>query len=399
MRKHLAGGTIALLTTLLGTAGCALVVHGQHVPEHALVPRPADFVVPPGVAVLHYYGAGGWGIKWGETYVLAAPYFTNHGLPTLLASRASSAVQVVPDVAAVRAGFAGTPVGETNLILIGHGHVDHAGDVPAFFGEGLITGKPTLIADRSTTNLLAPMLDRFGCVAPVDYGNAEASAAKCAVPRVRITPIHSAHAPHLRVKGVEVAAFGGFVKEPRTTLPATAEDYKLGNTWAYLIDLLDEQGEVAFRIHYVDAAASPPHAIVPRALLAGRDVDVHIGCVPGFELSEDYPDGVLRHHNVRYVLAAHWEDFFQARTDRLTPLREVVDGESLERFVDIVEKALPAARGVVPLNKSAADCAAPRECGPHGAAWSLPVPGETFQFAAGPQTAAAPLADTVGSAE
>ncbi|HEX4620407.1 MAG TPA: hypothetical protein VH208_02470, partial [Myxococcaceae bacterium] len=171
---------------------------------------------------------------------------------------------------------------------------------------------------------------------------------------------------------LEVAAFGGKVKEPRTSLPERADDYKLGNTWAYLIDLLDPQGRIAFRIHYVDAASGPPHGIASKKLIAERDVDLHIACVPGFEQTDDYPGTLLERHHVKYVLMGHWEDFFQPRGAPLKPLRNVLDEASMGRFVKIVERALPEPRGVAPLTE-------PR--GPHGKTWTLPVPGETFQFA------------------
>jgi hypothetical protein len=387
---RLAWGCCSLL---LGLEACAtpqaaerpasgqVFVHGQAVPLRALPSQPADFNAPDGVAVLHYYGAGGWGIQWGRTYLLMAPYFSNHNLPSLLAARFSGYVPLVPDAQAIREGFAGTPVASTSAVLIGHGHIDHTGDVAGFFGKGLIEGKPALIADRSTTNELAALASRFGCVASIDYWDPAASAGHCPIPGVRITPIHHAHAPHVNLVGLEVSAFGGIVKTPQETLPARADDFKLGRTWAYLIDLLDEQGRIVFRIHYVDAASGPPHGIIPEALVAERDVDLHIACVPGFEQSEEYPDAILNHLRVKYVLAGHWEDFFQPRDERLMPLRQVLDSSALDRFVNIVEREIPTNRGVAPINKSVADCAAPRQCGPHGTTWTLPVPGETFQFA------------------
>jgi hypothetical protein len=328
----------------------ALIIRGQKVPEHALRADPKSFEAGPKTVVLHYYGAGGWGVQWRGNYVLAAPYFSNHDVASLLASDAAgSLVKILPKPLEVRAGVEGTPIEKTNLLLIGHGHIDHSGDVPALFDQGLIHGKPALMADRSTTNELAALSSRFGCVAAVDYSNAETVSAQCPVEGVRVTPIHHAHAPHLNLIGLDVAAFGGFVKEPATEPPSRAADYKLGNTWAFLIDLLDEKGRVVFRIHYVDAVGSPPHGIVPPGLLKERDVDLHIACVPGFEQADFYPETTLSHHRVKYVLLGHWEDFLQPRSDALKPLRQVLDVAAMERFVTEVEKQVPHARGVAPL--------------------------------------------------
>ncbi len=373
----------------LGTLACAgtrsaapeqeppLVLRHQNVPRHVLDPRPADFELPAGKVALHYYGAGGWGIRWRDTYVLTAPYFSNHTLLSLLSSPTAALFPVVPNLSEVRAGFKGTPVEQTQLVLIGHGHVDHTGDVPAFFGEGLISGRPTLIADRSTTNELAALKERFGCVQALGHEDNGHAAARCPTPSVRITPLHHGHAPHQQLLGLNVAAFAGSVKAPREQLPSRPEDYVLGSTWAFLIDLLDERGAVAFRIHYVDASDSPPHGFAPAALLAERDVDVHIACAAGFEQSVEYPDGLLTHLHARYALLAHWEDFLQPREAPLSPLRNVLDEAALERLVDVVERTLPTPRGVAPEGSCTE-----RACGPRGATWALPVPGETFRFAA-----------------
>jgi hypothetical protein len=350
----------------------ALIIHGQKVPEHVLKADPKNFEAPPGTVVMHYYGSGGWGILWRGTYVLAAPYFSNHSVTSLLGSDMVDS-KIVPKPMEVRAGVEGTPIAQTKLMLIGHGHVDHTGDVPALFDQGLITGKPALMADRSTTNQLAALSSRFSCITAVDYTNEHTASAQCPVENVRVTPIHHAHAPHLNLIGLDVAAFGGHVKEPAHDPPSTAADYKLGNTWAFLIDLLDEKGNVAFRIHYVDAVGTPPHGMAPHALLKEREVDVHIACVPGFEQADFYPEAMIKHHHVKYVLMGHWEDFFQPTSEPLRPLRQVLNGPAMERFVDAVEKELPKAQGVVPLQTPQV----------HGEAWALPVPGETFQFAVG----------------
>jgi len=381
---------LAALALLMGPSCAAVPGHakatrlrGQRAPGHALVPEPADFEVPAGVVVLHYYGVGGWGVRWGPTYLLTAPYFSHHSVFSLFASKMLRGVQLAPDRVAVRRGFEGTPVSSTTAILIGHGHVDHAGDVSAFFAKGLIEGTPVLIADRSTTNELAALAPKFGCIAPIEAWDPEGSVLRCPVPGVRITPLHHAHSPHFELAGLQVNAFGGRYDAPRRVLPRRSDDYKIGNTWAFLIDLLDATGAVVFRIHYVDAAAGPPHGMVPASLLAERDVDIHIGCVPGFEQTDEYPDALLEHLRVKYVLAGHWEDFFQPGVDLLQPLRGILDDEAIDRFLARVEQQLPRGRGVVPLNKRDVDCAAPRRCGPRGEAWALPLPGETFQFATG----------------
>ncbi|HEY3445251.1 MAG TPA: hypothetical protein VGK67_02760 [Myxococcales bacterium] len=382
MRPNSRCFVLLALAALASATGCSHphVLRKQPIAEHPFSSRAADFEADPGTVVMHYYGSGGWGIRWRNNYLLAAPYFSNHSVQRLLASMALPNSRLSPNEKEVRGGLEGTPVAQTNILLLGHGHIDHVADVPAFFADGLIAGQPTLIADRSTVNELAPVAGHFGCVSSLEFGGEQEAMARCPLDGIRITPIQHGHAPHANPLGIEVAAFGGSVKEPRTTAPGVAGDYKLGGTWAFLIDLLDERGEVAFRIHYVDSAASPPNGLLPKSRMDGRAVDVHIACVPGFEQSEDYPETLLRHFGARYVMAGHWEDFFQPRGEPLRPLRMVLDDPALERFVDSVERSVPRASALSPVNKAETDCAAPGRCGPHGPGWTLPIPGETFRF-------------------
>jgi hypothetical protein len=126
-----------------------------------------------------------------------------------------------------------------------------------------------------------------------------------------------------------------------------------------------------------DTTAAPPD---------GRDVDVHIGCVPGYDFVDGYLASILRWGNVRYVIAAHWEDFLRPWGEDLRPVPVILSEKKLGRFVDAIEAELSTkSRGVQPHLGRAADS------GPRGPNWSLPVPGETLQFRAGPRPAAPAL--------
>ena len=360
----------------------ATEVRGQTLSERRFQPNPSDFNAPETVAVLHYYGAGGWGIRWRGSYLMTATYFSNHGIPTLLTNGS-----VRPDIERIRAGWEGTPAATTELILVGHGHIDHAGDIPGYFQAGLPAGQAGLIADASVVNMLAPLKGQFRCIRALEIKDdgrpLDASAPRdntCVPPVFRVTPLHSAHAPHAQLLGINFEAFGGRVAQPRTTLPEHADDFKLGYPHAFLIDLLDAKGRVVFRIHYMDAAADPPHALIDvKALRNPRPVDVHIGCAPGFDLVSDYPEGVLESTHARFVLAAHWETFFKPLSGRLDPVPTILNEKRLNSFVSRIEDGVdPAAATLSPLGT----CDSTHPCGPRGSRWAIPIPGETLRFEA-----------------
>jgi hypothetical protein len=367
---------IAASPVFLLIPGCAVTVAEQKVPEHVLRANAADFVVADDVTALHYYGVGGWGVKWRGQYLLLAPYFSNHGFLGLFGKNG-------PDLEAVNKGVINTPFTSAGLILVGHGHVDHAADIPAYPAAGLPGKQAGVIANETTLNMLAELMPPnaiFRC-AEAPHDNA-LPVAGCTLSGFRITPLRSNHAPNVKILGKGFTIADGIVSEPQIHVPERPADYQLGMTWAYLIDLLDEYGEVVFRIHYVDAVAGGDQSSIPAELAAQRDVDIHIACVPGFAYVKDYPEWALDQGKAGYVLLGHWEDFFQSRDKRLKPVTWVLSEKKLNQFVQRIEAGMSKdAHHVAPLNKSDENCPAGAErCGPRGESWAMPVPGETYQF-------------------
>ena len=68
-------------------------------------------------------------------------------------------------------------------------------------------------------------------------------------------PIRSQHAPHYSTGLLEMRFFPGRILEPQSSPPRTVIGWKEGETWAFLIDLLDRDSEAIFRIHYQDSAS------------------------------------------------------------------------------------------------------------------------------------------------
>lgn len=368
--------TAIAITLFIIAPGCTVQVAGQRVPSHVLEADPDEFDVADDVAVLHYYGVGGWGVKWRDEYLLMAPYFSNHSLLGFYRDNG-------PVFDAVKEGVKNTPFPEAGLVLVGHGHVDHAADIPAYNAAGLETKQAGVIANSTTLNMLASMMppnETFRCAeAPTTDG---APIENCTLTGFRITPLASAHAPNVKILGKSFTVSKGTVDQPYDHIPKSPSDYLLGATWAYLVDLLDADGNVVFRIHYMDAAAGADESHIPPGLLAERDVDVHIACVPGYNYVDRYPEWVIDQGNTGYVLMGHWEDFFRSREKRLKPVTFVLSESKLNDFVERIEDAMPAdATSISPINKSGDDCPVESEvCGPRGEHWALPVPGETYHF-------------------
>lgn len=378
---------VVACSMLLG--GC-LTVARQPVPRYALTANQNDFSLAADEVAMHYYGAGGWGISWKDQYLLMAPYFSNHPLEDYGLTDSQA------EVTAISAGVMNTPFSKAGLILVGHGHADHASDIPGFFsaelGADVIPSDQVgLIANGTTQNMLRELIatNIFRCEAsPSEHSVAITS---CNLTEFRITPLSSDHAPNMvldaprfGLNGLSVLGFAGHRRIDWTAAdgPASPADFVTGTSWAYVIDLLDEAGDVAFRIHYMDAAAGAGNAVIPGPLLAERPIDVHIACVPGFNFVNRYPESILTtQHDVGYVFLGHWEDFFRRRDRVLRPVSPVLNEPRLNEFVRRVEARMQPGNRLVPTNKAASDCpSTPNRCGPRGTRWAMPVPGETYRF-------------------
>ena len=298
---------------------------------------------------VQYLGTGGWLLRWRSAVLLTGPYYTN-----------ASAVATVfgpmrSDTAVVERSL--PPVRDAEAILVGHAHFDHLLDVP--YVARVRAPDATIYASRTAKNILAgdSALDNDRVMAMNDIAGTAARPGtwvKTQGGRVRIMALIAGHAPHFQ--GVEL--YRGTVDQPLDELPRRAEDWVGGQTLAYLIDFLDGDGSVAFRVHYQDAAASSPLGQVPQLPPGDQaPVDVVILCPPSFSEVEQYPEGIIENTQPRVALLGHWEDFLKplGTNPGTVPLTDF--GEFSRRL----ERVLPEA-----------------------SVWRLPEVGESFTIARRP---------------
>lgn len=282
---------------------------------------------PPGAGPhveLHYLGNGGWLIQREGHKIATAPFVSNpNGLTLLFPGGPDEKLidddQVIP------------PMHDVGIILIGHGHYDHAMDLPYVHEKKApnadIYGSRTVANTLWAVPRLRPRLKEIQ-----DAGAASGDQPGTWLPsrtsKVRFMPLRSTHAPHFA--GLKLIPWWP-VKDKQTKLPCCPYWWKEGETYAFIIDFLDADDKVEFRIYYQDAATRPGTGIAP--VFEERDtarVDVAILCVAAFDQFDGNPEHILTNLQPRNVVGGHWEDFvFQSYRDR--PLRPA-PGTSLEDF-------------------------------------------------------------------
>ncbi len=316
--------------------------------------------------LVRYLGAGGLYVYWRGTAIMTAPFFSN---PGLLEVAFGNLRWREGDIAR---GLTGLPEA-ASAIFAGHAHHDHVADLVPI----LQTHAPAarLYVNRTAHHMLGPYpaLRARSEVLEAGAGWDRVRDAQGRLLPIRYRALRSRHAPHL---GRLHFYRGSLDRDWRYEWTDMRwRDFLEGEVFAFVFDLLDEEGRARFRI-YANDAASPRGWGEPDAGLAReRRFDLAALVMASYYLVEEYPEALLRGLRPRHVLAIHYEDFFQPPSApvRFVPL--LTDARA-NRFLSRVDRALGgSADGLRP--------PLPPVCGPSGRAVTMAVPGEWLRFRAG----------------
>ncbi|MDX1494247.1 MAG: hypothetical protein R3253_09320, partial [Longimicrobiales bacterium] len=227
----------AILLVVAGVTGCGRLGPG--------VKGLVD-LAPPGSDSLRmvYLGTGGWIMEHGDDQILAAPLFSN---PSFLRTGLWT---IAADTAEIDRQMSPYDVSEARVILSGHAHYDHLMDVPRVAlrhaPEARILGSATV---AHTLGAWAGVSHRMDVVHDDEVADVETPGRWRRYGDVRILPLRSHHAPHFD----GYTLYQGTRDRPLEEEPTLATEWLDGHTLAFLIDFLDEEDAVAFRVYYQDA--------------------------------------------------------------------------------------------------------------------------------------------------
>lgn len=281
----------------------------------------------PDALEVKFLGVGGFLIRSGGDAVMTAPLYSN---PDIWATTVGG---VSSDREAIDRFSAGLKLDDVRAILSGHAHYDHLMDVPYVWAK---TPNAWIVGNMSTRHLLAAYAPDRG---PECDGT---PVQPVTIPRWRVVAMDAPWADNVdgrlcgdperggsqhyvsdfvRIRALcsehpdQVGPFhfgAGSVDEDQCEPPRTADDWREGETLAFLIDFMDPlTGAVRHRVYYQDAPTSAPIGHVPADVLAEKAVDVALLCVGTFAAVHDHPTEILRSLAPRYAISGHWEDFFQ----------------------------------------------------------------------------------------
>ncbi len=250
----------------------------------ALLGGCASARATPSRLTLTYLGVAGWSISDGRHTVLVDPYF----------SRPADLEHAVPDEAAIAAH---SPA-RADVILVGHGHVDHALDAPAV---ALRTGA-TLIAGAAVA--------------------AKAHAAGLANSRIRTAKAGDTHT----FDGLSIRVIASL-----HSLIGAGQDVE---TFAYLLRIADRQILIFDTANFVETALTNVHPDI--AILATG-------------LREQIPDYACRLmrilHRPPRVFPTHFDAWRQPPETPLTP----ADRADLATFTAEIHHCAPNTTVTIPI--------------------------------------------------
>jgi hypothetical protein len=285
---------------------------------------------------LKFLGVQGWEIRRGDDILLTGPMFSN---PSFLKSGTGNISSDKAFVNCKLHKLLGDDLSKVEVLLVGHGHHDHAMDVPPTL-EAI--GKGVTLFANDTVRHMFKSLPTIGQVVSleghaVSYDDPAPDAQwwdfpNSQKPTLRILALRSEHSPQFMDFQINDAP--PLCNDLRE-LPKNACDWRAGQPLAFLIDFLRKDDashqDVEFRVYYADSSTLAPCGFVPKHLDHGspRVVDVAILTGGGGQNWLPYPKNLIDNSCSVRVVVGHWENFF-TRADggdpaALSGVRELVD--------------------------------------------------------------------------
>ena len=286
--------------------------------------------------VLHYTGCSGFMIKYKDQAVLHDPFFSN------LSQSEVFFQQNKLDTGRINTFFksyfpsAKDEFGLIKLLLISHTHYDHMLDAPYVYYNFLNKDSVKMLGSSNMVQIMnytAPNGTDSNRIFSIENDltskDSKGQSYSSDNGKIRVLPIHSQHASHFYC----IHLFKGENKKP----PQKGCQWKEGVNISYLIDFLDNQDSIKFRMYIAGSSSSAPAGCLPQTVIKEHPIDLAITCVASHAYVKNYPQGLLENLNPKHIILSHWENFFRTG-DQLQEQAMVVPLTSLKNFFKKMDK-------------------------------------------------------------
>ena len=209
-------------------------------------------------------------------------------------------------------------------VWIAHSHYDHMMDLPVMMERQVFDPSAVIygnaFADKILTNFLKPGSYPYHVIQPSETYCQSCSTQQQhwlkAAPNIRIMPIHSDHAAHVKFLSFNIHLMQGRLKENYfrdnyTSLnkPTKANQWREGCTYSFLVDFMEDD-VISFRMFIQTSASNFPLGSPPEELIRQHPVDLAVLCAASTNNVNVYPKKIMDHIGAKKLLLVHWEDFF-----------------------------------------------------------------------------------------
>jgi len=313
---------------------CAREVTIKSFPDKEIIPSsPSHTIDLPGelptVRVL-YLGCGHLIIEHQGDVIATDPFFSIQ--PLSAKNIQTSREDYTRYLSMVKAS--GIALKQVSSVWIGHMHYDHAMDLPFLLREDVFAPGVKIYGNANGSDIFQHFVqpEQFVLIVP---GSQNTGTSIKATSSIRITPILSEHAPHVKFWPITIHAMKGEADreyfEKSFTGPESItrkKEWKEGDVFAFLVDFVNAD-TVSLRMFIQTSASQFPVGLPSSALLKERPVDVAVLCLASANNVKPYPVEILKALQPKQTVFIHWEDPFERaefgkyRLVRLTNFRKI----------------------------------------------------------------------------
>ncbi|MFK8009289.1 MAG: MBL fold metallo-hydrolase [Saprospiraceae bacterium] len=285
---------------------------------------------------INYTGCGGFLIENENSSIMIDPYFSNLSpLPFVPFKKLKTDTALIDRFFIENFSQKKDKEGKLKTILVAHSHYDHLADIPSIYARNCNQDSTQIIGSKSTHHILKAK--NINCKYIVTKTSADSNYLFTNDRRIRILPIPSEHAPHFCGKKLISSKK---VKKDFNKFPKKIRKLPEGENFNFLIDFLDDDGAITFRIFSnAGAGCDAKVGFPPKELLAEKAVDVLFVCVANYNQVDGYPNDLIEFIKPKHIILNHWENFFRP-IEKLRNKPATVPGTKVKKFISILENDL-----------------------------------------------------------
>lgn len=297
---------------------CSREVTTKSFPDKEIIPPSPSHTIDlpgdrPAVRVL-YLGCGHLVIEHQGDVMVTDPFFS---IQPLSAKKIhTSKEDYARYMATVKAS--GIDLKRASSVWIAHMHYDHVMDLPVLLRDDVLAPDVKIHSSTFGSDILQHFIQPGQYVPlfpePARNGNGSWLAAASSI---RVMPIVSEHAPHVKFWPITIHAmkgpldkeyFANAFTDPESV--TKKKEWKEGDVYAFLVDFLNAD-TVSLRMFIQTSASQFPVGLPSSSLLKERPVDVAVLCLASANNVKPYPVEILKALQPKQAVFIHWEDLFE----------------------------------------------------------------------------------------